>query len=35
MEKYKVILTVEERQTLDRMVSSAKAALRKLVHARI
>jgi hypothetical protein len=35
MEKYKVTLTVEERQALDRMVSSGKAAARKLVHARI
>jgi hypothetical protein len=26
MEKYKVTLTVEERQALDRMVSSGKAA---------
>ncbi|HWT77864.1 MAG TPA: IS630 family transposase [Candidatus Methylomirabilis sp.] len=35
MEKFKVTLTVEERQALDRMVSSGKAAARKLVHARI
>jgi transposase len=35
MEKYKVTLTVEERQTLERMVSSGKAAARKLTHARI
>jgi transposase len=35
MEKYKVALTVEERQALDRMVSSGKAAARKLIHARI
>src|SRR5436305_2488595 len=35
MEKYKVTLTVEERQALDRMVSSGKAAARKLIHARI
>ncbi len=33
MEKYKVTLTVEERQALDRMVS-CKAAARKLIHAR-
>ena len=35
MEKYKVTLTVEERQALDRMVSAGKAAARKLIHARI
>jgi transposase len=35
MEKYKVTLTVAERQALDRMVSSGKAAARKLIHARI
>jgi len=35
VEKYKVTLTVEERHALDRMVSSGKAAARKLVHARI
>src|SRR5438874_12524014 len=35
MEKYKVTLTVEERQALDRMVSSGKAAARMLLHARI
>jgi len=35
VEKYKLTLTVEERQALDRMVSSGKAAARKLVHARI
>ena len=35
MEKYKVTLSVAERQSLDRMVSSGKAAARKLVHARI
>ena len=35
MEKYKVTLTAEERQALDRMVSSGKAAARKLIHARI
>jgi hypothetical protein len=35
MEKYKVTLTVEERQALDRMVASGKAAARKLLPARI
>ncbi len=35
MEKYKVTLTVEERHALDRMVSTGKAAARKLLHARI
>jgi hypothetical protein len=35
MEKHKVTLTVAERQALDPMVSSGKAAARKLVHARI
>jgi hypothetical protein len=35
MEKYKVTLTVEERHALEQMVSSGKAAARKLVHARI
>ena len=35
MEKYKVTLTVAERQALERMVSSGKAAARKLAHARI
>ena len=35
MEKYQVTLTVAERQSLDRLVSSGKAAARKLVHARI
>src|SRR6516225_9298989 len=35
MEKYKVTLTAAERQALDRMVSSGKAAARKLIHARI
>jgi len=35
MEKYKVTLTVAERQALDRMVCSGKAAARKLIHARI
>src|SRR5262245_47626399 len=35
MEKYKVTLTLEERQALDRMVASGKAAAQKLVPARI
>ena len=35
MEKFQVTLSAEERQALDRMVSSGKAAARKLVHARI
>jgi|SRR6516225_1627577 hypothetical protein len=35
MEKFKVTLTVAERQALERMVSSGKAAARKLAHARI
>ena len=35
MEKYKVTLTVEEHHALDRMVSSGKAAARKLIPARI
>lgn len=33
--KYHVTLTLEERDELDRMVSSGKAAARKLCHARI
>ena len=35
MEKFKVTLTVAERQALERMVSSGKAAARKRAHARI
>ena len=35
MEKFKVTLALAERQALERMVSSGKAAARKLVHARI
>jgi transposase len=35
MEKFKVTLSVEERQTLEHLVSVGKAAARKLVHARI
>jgi hypothetical protein len=35
MEKYKVTLTTQERQDLERLVSTGKAAARKLAHARI
>jgi Homeodomain-like domain len=35
MEKYKVTLTAEERQALERLVSAGKAAARKLTHARL
>jgi homeodomain-containing protein len=35
MDKYRVSLTEEERQDLAQMVSSGKAAARKLTHARI
>jgi hypothetical protein len=35
MVRYKVTLTAEERQTLDKLVSSGKGAARKLTHARI
>jgi hypothetical protein len=35
MPKYKVTLTVEEREQLEKLVSSGKAAARKLTHARI
>jgi transposase len=35
MEKYRVDLSVEEREGLTRMVSAGKAAARKLTHARI
>ena len=35
MEKFKVTLTVAERQALERLVSSGKAAARKRAHARI
>ena len=35
MEKFKVTLTAEERQALERLVSAGKAAARKLAHARI
>ena len=35
MVRYKVTLTVEERQQLEKLVSSGKAAARKLTHARI
>jgi transposase len=35
MIRYKVALTVEERQQLEKLVSSGKGAARKLTHARI
>jgi transposase len=35
MVRYKVTLTVEERQQLEKLVSSGKGAARKLAHARI
>lgn len=35
MEKYKVTLTAEERQSLEALVRTGKAAARKLTHARI
>ncbi|MBV8232618.1 MAG: hypothetical protein JO329_21765 [Planctomycetaceae bacterium] len=35
MDKYRVTLTAEERVELERLVSSGKAAARKLTHARI
>jgi Homeodomain-like domain len=35
MDKYRVSLTEEERQDLAQLVSSGKAAARKLIHARI
>lgn len=35
MDKYRVTLTAEERGGLEHLVSSGKAAARKLVHARI
>src|SRR4051795_6771189 len=35
MDKYRVTLTVQERADLEQMVSSGKAAARKLTHARI
>jgi hypothetical protein len=35
MDKYRVTLTTEERSGLERLVSSGKAAARKLIHARI
>jgi hypothetical protein len=35
MDKYRVTLTEEERQDLAQMVSTGKAAARKLIHARI
>jgi hypothetical protein len=35
MDKYRVTLTAEERGGLERLLSSGKAAARKLIHARI
>jgi hypothetical protein len=35
MEKYRVALEIEERATLERLISRGKAASRKLAHARI
>ena len=35
MEKYRVTLTTEERVGLERLVSTGRAAARKLCHARI
>jgi hypothetical protein len=35
MEKYRVTLTVEERAGLEQLISTGKAAARKLTHARI
>ena len=35
MDKYRVTLTAEERAGLDQLVSTGKAAARKLIHARI
>jgi hypothetical protein len=35
MDKYRVTLTMEERADLEKMVSTGKAAARKLTHARI
>jgi transposase len=35
MVRYKVTLTAEERQQLEKLVSSGKGAARKLIHARI
>lgn len=35
MDKYKVTLSVEEREELERMISKGKAAARKLAHARV
>ena len=35
MEKYRVTLTTEERVGLERLVSTGRAAARKLGHARI
>jgi hypothetical protein len=35
MEKYRVTLTVEERASLEQLISKGKAAARKLTHARV
>jgi len=35
MDKYRIILTVEERARLEHMTSSGKAAARRLTHARV
>jgi hypothetical protein len=35
MKKYKVTLTSDERQQLEQLISSGKAAAKKLIHARI
>jgi len=35
MMKYKVTLTSEERQQLDKLVSAGKSTARKLTHARV
>ena len=35
MDKYRIILTVEERARLEQMISSGKAAARRLTHARV
>jgi hypothetical protein len=35
MKKYRVTLTPEEREQLNKMINTGKAAARKLTHARI
>ena len=35
MEKYRVTLTTEERDTLEKLVSVGRSAARKLTHARV